>query len=83
MVNNHKEIQQIEKFQDLDELFHKELFIACGKERTWRMIQNVAGHLNRFRLLRLIATKDLDWAILLARHQEIYQAISEKDKQKQ
>ncbi|MFL0505633.1 GntR family transcriptional regulator [Ureibacillus sp. 179-F W5.1 NHS] len=82
LVNNHKEIQQIEKFQDLDELFHKELFIASRKERTWRMIQNVAGHLNRFRLLRLIDTKDLDWTVLLNHHQEIFHAISKKDKKK-
>lgn len=81
-VNNHKQIKQIDKFQDLDELFHKELFIACGKERTWKMIQNVAGHLNRYRLLRLIDTKDLDWAVLLVHHKEIYQSIAEKDKKR-
>jgi len=82
LVSNHIEKQQIEKFINLDENFHKELFIACGKERTWRMIQNMAGHLNRFRMLRIIDTKDFDWALLLAHHKEIYQAISEKNKEK-
>ena len=74
--------EQIKKFHDLDEDFHKELFKACGKERTWKMIQDIAGHLNRFRLLRLFDTKDLDWSILLAHHLDIYQAISEKNKGK-
>jgi DNA-binding GntR family transcriptional regulator len=74
--------QQIEKFHDLDENFHKELFLACGKERTWRMIHNMAGHLNRFRLLRLIDTRDLNWDVLVDHHKEIYQAISEKNKAK-
>jgi len=82
LVSNHIEKQQIEKFTNLDENFHKELFIACGKERTWRMIQNMAGHLNRFRMLRIIDTKNLDWDLLLAHHKEIYQAISEKNKEK-
>lgn len=82
LVRNPSEKEQIEKFHDLDEGFHKELFRACGKERTWKMIQDVAGHLNRFRLLRLIDTKDLDWDVLLAHHQDIYQAISTKDKEK-
>ncbi|MFB5195093.1 GntR family transcriptional regulator [Neobacillus sp. KR4-4] len=82
LVSNHIEKQQIEKFTNLDENFHKELFIACGKERTWRMIQNMAGHLNRFRMLRIIDTKNLDWDLLLSHHKEIYQAISEKNKEK-
>lgn len=82
LVSNDIGKEQIEKFHDLDESFHKELFIACGKERTWKMIQDMAGHLNRFRLLRLIDSKDLDWSILLNHHQVIYQAIFEKNKEK-
>ena len=73
---------QIEKFHDLDESFHKELFRACGKERTWKMIQDMAGHLNRFRLLRLFDRKDLDWSILLAHHRDIHQAIIDKNREK-
>jgi DNA-binding GntR family transcriptional regulator len=82
LVNNPIEREQIDRFHDLDDSFHKELFIACGKERTWKMINDMAGHLNRFRLLRLIDTKELDWSILLAHHQDIYEAISNKDKDK-
>ena len=81
LVINPIDKEQIGKFHDLDERFHKELFKACGKERTWKMIQDVAGHLNRFRLLRLFDTKDLNWSILLSHHQDIYQAISEKNKE--
>jgi GntR family transcriptional regulator, rspAB operon transcriptional repressor len=71
-----------EKFFDLDESFHKELFICCGKERTWKMIQDMAGHLNRFRLLRLKDIKDLDWEILISHHKEIYEAILEGNRTK-
>jgi DNA-binding GntR family transcriptional regulator len=74
--------QEVEKFHDLDENFHKELFLCCGKERTWNMIQSMAGHLNRFRMLRLKDTKSLDWNVLISHHKDIYQAIREKDKTK-
>jgi len=74
--------EEMIRFLDLDEEFHRELFVCCGKERTWKMIQGMVGHLNRFRLLRLKDTNDLDWGILVSHHKEIYQAISEKNKQK-
>lgn len=80
LVGNEVGKQEIEKFMDLDEGFHKELFVCCGKERTWKMIQTMAGHLNRFRLLRLKDTKDLDWDVLIDHHKEIYQAICENNK---
>jgi DNA-binding GntR family transcriptional regulator len=74
--------QEKEKFMDLDEDFHKQLFVYCGKERTWKMIRDMAGHLYRFRLLRLKDTKNLDWNVLIKHHKEIYQAILEKNKTK-
>lgn len=82
LVSNEVGRQQKDKFFDLDEGFHKELFVCCGKERTWTMIQNMAGHLNRFRLLRLKDTKDFNWDVLINHHKEIYKAIREKNKTK-
>lgn len=59
LISNEIGEQELEKFFELDNDFHKELYVCCGKERTWKMIQNVAGHLDRFRTLRLKDTKDL------------------------
>ncbi|WP_309247184.1 GntR family transcriptional regulator [Priestia aryabhattai] len=74
--------EEIKKFLELDEEFHKELFVCCGKQRTWKMIQSMVGHLNRLRLLRLQDTQDLDWSVIINHHKEIFEAICEKDKQK-
>jgi len=82
LISNQAGRQEVEKFMDLDESFHKELFVCCGKERTWNMIQSMAGHLNRFRMLRLKDTKSLDWDLLINDHKEIYQATREKNKTK-
>lgn len=80
LVSNEVGRQEVEKFLDLDEDFHKELFVCCGKKRTWNMIQSMAGHLNRFRMLRLKDIESLDWDVLIRDHKEIYQAIRNKDK---
>lgn len=74
--------KEVEKFLDLDEGFHKALFVCCGKERTWKMIQDMAGHLNRFRMLRLADIKVFDWDVLRDHHKEIFEAIRERDKTK-
>jgi len=82
LVHNEIGNREVEKFLDLDESFHKELFKCCGKERTWKMIDDMAGHLNRFRLLRLMDTEVLDWDVLMDHHKEIFKAIRQKDKKK-
>jgi DNA-binding GntR family transcriptional regulator len=74
--------QEVQKFLELDEAFHKALFVCSGKERTWKMIQDMAGHLYRFRLLRLTDIKVFDWDVLMDHHKEIFEAICEKDKTK-
>jgi GntR family transcriptional regulator, rspAB operon transcriptional repressor len=74
--------QGVQKFLELDEAFHKALFVCSGKERTWKMIQDMAGHLNRFRMLRLTDIKVFDWDVVMDHHKEIFEAICEKDKTK-
>ncbi|MFC4808064.1 GntR family transcriptional regulator [Paenibacillus sp. GCM10023250] len=62
---------------ELDEEFHQSIMIGCGRARTWGLIQQMATHDNRIRLLRLAS--DSDWKVILAQHQGIVRAIKDKD----
>ncbi|MFC5447085.1 GntR family transcriptional regulator [Paenibacillus aestuarii] len=62
---------------ELDEEFHKTIMIGCGRGRTWGLIQQMATHDNRIRILRLAS--DSDWKVILAQHHGIVRAIKEKD----
>lgn len=75
-------LEQKGNFFDLDENFHKEFFEMTGKRRTWQMMQNINGHLNRYRILRLKSTESFDWDILIDQHKSIFTSIQEKDKLK-
>lgn len=75
-------LEQKGNFFDLDENFHKEFFEITGKRRTWQMMQNINGHLNRYRILRLKSTESFDWDILIDQHKSIFTSIQEKDKLK-
>lgn len=66
------------KLFELDEEFHQILFDATGKERTWKMLQQLNIHFNRLRLLRL--SKDSNWENIILQHKEIYQLIIHKEK---
>lgn len=57
----------------LDEEFHQILFEGTGKERTWKMLQQLNIHFNRLRLLRL--SKDFNWENIISQHKEMYQLI--------
>lgn len=82
LVANEVGNQEVQKFLELDEAFHKALFISSGKDCTWKMIQDMAGHLNRFRMLRLTDIKAFDWDVVMNHHKEIFEAVCEKDKKK-
>lgn len=82
LANNEIGRKETEHFLELDEAFHRELFVCCGKERIWKMIQNMAGHLNRYRTLRIKDIEKLDWDVLIHHHKEIYQAIRDRDRQR-
>ncbi|MDO7908885.1 GntR family transcriptional regulator [Paenibacillus sp. JX-17] len=62
---------------ELDEEFHKLLFQATGKIRTWRLLQQLNIHFNRLRILRLI--QDSNWEHLIQQHKEIYRLVMEGD----
>nr|WP_145157190.1 GntR family transcriptional regulator [Paenibacillus terrae] len=64
---------------ELDEEYHQILFDATGKQRTWKMLQQLNIHFNRLRLLRL--SKDSNWENIIRQHKEIYQLIIQQDKE--
>jgi DNA-binding GntR family transcriptional regulator len=82
LASNEIGLEEKENFYDLDENFHKEFFEMTGKQRTWQMMQNINGHLNRYRILRTRATSSLNWDILIEQHKSIYTSILEQDKRK-
>lgn len=66
------------KLFELDEEFHQILFDATGKERTWKMLQQLNIHFNRLRLLRL--AKDSNWEDIIQQHKELYRLIVNQEK---
>lgn len=62
---------------ELDEEFHKLIFIGCNKARTWAMLQQMSTHLHRIRFLRLAV--NYDWDCILSQHNRIVQAIRAGD----
>ncbi|CAM3384745.1 GntR family transcriptional regulator [Marinicrinis lubricantis] len=71
------EQKNYERLFQLDEEFHQAIFIGCGKQRSWNMLQQMSTHLNRLRILRLAS--NYDWDIILSQHRDMVQAIREKD----
>ncbi|WP_378956638.1 GntR family transcriptional regulator [Pelosinus sp. sgz500959] len=65
------------KFYDLDEEFHKTIFVGCKKARTWSMIQQMNTHYNRVRMLNMAGGYNV--TPVLNQHKELVLAIKEKD----
>ena len=63
----------------LDDAFHGMIFRACGKERTWHMIQQLNYDFLRVRVLRL--SHDFHWDKILSQHQAIFEALKKCDAQ--
>lgn len=75
-INN----KQYGKFLEYDEGFHKRIFKACNKERTWSVIEQVNTQYKRIRLLSFIA--DDNWSKVITQHKGILEAIKEQDNDK-
>lgn len=71
------EARNYERLFELDEQFHRTIFVGCRKERTWKMMEKMNTHFNRIRLLRLAV--DFDWEIILNQHREIVDAIEKRE----
>ncbi len=66
------------KIMDLDNQFHKDLFLMCGKERTYNIMQSIMGHFDRIRILSLHTIKDIK---IVTDHRAILEAIKSGNKQ--
>lgn len=67
------------RFFTLDNSFHKGLFKACGKEKTYDLINGVMVHFDRIRALNL---KEMDMAGPLEDHRNVLAAIKSRDSAK-
>lgn len=65
------------KLHELDEQFHEELFVKCGKRRTWKVIQRMYTHYKRFRNLLLAVY--FDWEMIIQQHARIVEHIRNRD----
>jgi DNA-binding GntR family transcriptional regulator len=74
------EMKNSSKLLTLDNEFHRLIFKACKKERSYNMIESMNVHLNRVRMLRLTASVNLNR--VLTEHRNIISAISMKDSEK-
>lgn len=61
----------------LDDEFHATIFRACGKERTWEMVNQLNYDFFRVRVLRL--SHDFKWDKILKQHHVIFEALKSGD----
>lgn len=62
----------------VDNNFHELLFKACGKLRTYSLIESMMTHFNRVRILNLA---EMDMKRSVNDHKDILEAIKKKDKE--
>ncbi|KAF1296655.1 GntR family transcriptional regulator [Enterococcus sp. JM4C] len=68
-------------FFQLDEEFHHLVYQIANKNHVWNWLQSINLQLNRFRFLRL-EVAGLSWEVILTDHEEILQALKERNKDK-
>ena len=68
-----------DKLFELDEEFHKQLFMLCNKNQIFEMIKSLSVHMERFRRMSLIAVKEIR---IVSDHADILEAIRAKDAEK-
>jgi len=68
--------RDIDAFVDYDDAFHREIFLACGKARTWSFIDHFSAQYKRLRFLSL--QNYLDFGNVLAEHREILSACEKR-----
>lgn len=65
------------KVMELDNEFHKALFVMCNKERTYNLMEGMLGHFDRIRTLSLYSVKEIK---IISDHRAIINAIRLHDK---
>lgn len=66
-----------DKIIELDNEFHRSLFIMCNKERIYNLMEGTQGHFDRIRTLSMYSVKDIK---IVADHKAILNAIKSGDK---
>lgn len=67
------------EFLEMDEEFHKTIYIGCGKERTWSFIQQINSEYKRVRMLTFMA--HINWKIIIEQHMQLLNSIKNHDEQ--
>lgn len=67
-----------EKIFELDNEFHRSLFVMCNKERIYNLMEGTQGHFDRIRALSMYSVKDIK---IVEDHKSIVNAIRLKDKE--
>ncbi|SET38162.1 DNA-binding transcriptional regulator, GntR family [Natronincola peptidivorans] len=65
------------EFLEMDEEFHKTIFMGCNKERTWSFIEQINSEYKRVRMLTFIA--DINWKTVIGQHVQILESIKTHD----
>lgn len=65
------------KIFELDNEFHRSLFVMCDKERLYHMMEGMLGHFDRIRTLSMYIVKDIK---IVMDHKAILNAIRYADK---
>jgi len=68
------------EFLEMDEEFHKTIFMGCNKVRTWSFIQQINSEYKRARMLTFIA--DMNWENIIEQHMQILESIRTHDEHK-
>lgn len=66
-----------EQLFELDEKFHHLITGIAQKELVWDVIQKMNAHLNRIRMLSLVA--NLNWDLILDQHERMIEALRTKN----
>lgn len=63
---------------ELDNEFHRSLFVMCNKERIYDLSEGMMGHFDRLRTLSMYSVKEIK---IVEDHKAIYNAIQSRDKE--
>lgn len=66
------------RIMELDNEFHRDFFVMCGKENIYNMMHSMMGHFDRIRVLSLHSIKDIK---IVSDHRAILEAIKTGNKE--
>lgn len=67
-----------EKFFEINENFHRYIYVGCKKSNIWELMDQIHGHFNRARMLLNMDAR-YNFSLVLLQHKELLRAITEKN----